>query len=259
MERVRHLLDSLYARNDIKYQRNGVVLLIWLLAILLAVPVCAYTEEESYITQISSQPIKLKYGIRFSEDEMKFLISPEGAASKKLMDSVHDDLASGYRIADMDIDPKRIVLLLDTTVGSMIRIAQWDNEERAYSITDWPELPDVFLDTYHDGEAVFFEWFDESSADSGSVVMVTLEEMEGQWYVTRFTDAMTYSAEMTETGYLFCDYWEYEAEEYQHCFLSPTQMGNVPWTHIAEMIEEYDVLFPLRPALNDEYWDETEE
>ena len=259
MERVRHLLDSLCVRNDIKYQRNGVVLLIWLLMILLAVPVCAYTEENTYFTQISSQPVKLKYGIKLSQDEMEPLVSSEGTASKMLMDSVHDDLTSGYRIVDMDIDPERIVLLLDTTVDSMIRIAQWDNEEGTYSITDWPELPDVFLDTYHDGKAVIFECTDESFSDSGLDVMVTLEEMDGLWHVTRFTDAMTYSAEMTETGYLFCDYWEYEAEEYQYCFLSPTQMGKVTWTHIAEMIEEYNVLFPLRPALNDDYWDEAEE
>ena len=233
-------------------------LIIWFIVILMSIPVCAHTEDSSFFTQISSQPVKLKNEIILSEDKSEPLISDEGTASQKLMAAVHDDLTCGYRVVDMDISPRRIVLLLDTTVASMIRIAQWDNENQTYSITDWPEMPDVFLDTYHDGNAVFFEWFDEAFADSEPVVMVSLEEQEGLWHVTRFTDAMTYSAEMTESGYLFCDYWEYEAEEYQHHVFSSTQMGDVTWEHIVEMIEEYNVLFPQRPSLIDNSWDETE-
>lgn len=230
----------------------------WLIVVLLTFSACAHTADSQFFSQISSQPVKLKDGTLLHEDETEPLISSEGMASQRLMNSVHDDLTSGYRVVDMDIHPSRIVLLLDTIDDSLIRIAQWNNEERTYIITNWPDLPDVYLDTYHDGNAVLFEWHDESFTNSVSDLMVTLEEIEGQWHVVRFTDALTYYVEKTDIGYLFCDYWEYETEEYQYFFTSPTQMGEVTWTHIVGMIDEYNALFPLRPALNDAYWDEEE-
>lgn len=230
--------------------------IVWLLVILWALPAFTQTEDDAFFTQIVNQPVKLKDDALLSEDETVSLISSEGTASRELMDSVHDDLTSGYRVADMDVDTKRIVLLLETTDGAIIRIAQWNKKEEAYAITDWCDLPNVILDSYHDGDAVLFECFNKSVADSDSAVFITIEESDGLWYVTSFTDAVTYSAENTNTGYLFCDYWEYEAEEYQCHLESPTLMGEVTWMRILEMIKEYDALFPLRPAVDESYWDE---
>lgn len=233
--------------------------IVLFLVIFLSLSAFVHPADDSFSSQIVSQPVKLKDNALLSEDETASLISSEGTASRELMDSVYDDLTSGYRVADMDVDPKRIVLLLETTDGAIIRIAQWNEKEKAYVITDWRDLPNnVFLDTYHDGDAVLFECFDESVADSESAVLITIEESDGLWHVTSFTDAMTYSAEKTNTGYMFCDYWEYEAEEYQWHFESPTQMGKVTWMHLLEMINEYNTLFPLRPAMDEGYWDEVD-
>lgn len=222
-------------------------------------PVYAYTEDDSFYIQVISQPVKLKNSSFLWEEDAEPLISPEGMVSPKLMDSVHDDLSGGYRVVDMDVHPNRIVLLLDTTDCFLIRIAQWNEEGQTYVIADLPGMPNVILDTYHDGESVFFECFSESFSDNEPTVLVTLEELDGLWHVTRFTDAMTYSAEKTETGYIFCDYWDCESEEYQYHFFSPTQLSEVTWVHIIQMVDEYNLLFPLRPALEETYCDEANE
>jgi len=232
--------------------------MVWLLIALLLFPAWACAKDSLFFAQIPCQPIKLKEGTLFSEDEMEVLISPEGTADRQLIDSVHDELTDGYRIVDMDIHHNRIVMLLETIDSYCIRIAQWNEEEQTYRINNWPDLPEVFLDTYHDGHAVFFEYYEEFPDDFSPVFMVTIEETEDQWHVTRFTDGQTYTAKMTETGYLFCDYYEYDLEEYQYAFLAPTKMGEITWTHLTEMTNEFNARFPLRPALNDAYWDELE-
>ena len=97
--------------------------IVWLFVILLSLPVYAYTEDVPFYTQVIGQPVKLKDSTLLSGEDAEPLISPEGMVSPKLMDSVHDDLSGGYRVADMDVAPNRIVLLLDTTDYFLIRIA----------------------------------------------------------------------------------------------------------------------------------------
>lgn len=232
---------------------------VCLLVVILLLTGCAYQEESLFYTRISEQPIKLKDGTLLPEGETESLVDSDGIVSQVLIDAVHDDLTGGYRIADMDVDAKRILMLLAADDGYLLRIAQWNDEKQTYALTDWPHLPEIYLDTFHDGDAVFFQWESESYADSVSRIMLTIEEEEGKWHVMRFTDGNTFSAEKTEDGYLFGDYWLYEDDAFQHPFMTQTEMGEVSWVHIMEMIDEYNALFLQRPALNDDYWEEVEE
>lgn len=225
-----------------------------LLMVLLSLPIFSRAEDAPFLALPNYQPVKLRSDVVLVVDETEPLLSPEGIASQRLMNAVHEELTGGYRV--VDVHGNRIVLLLATSETSLLRIAQWNEATRTYTITDWPDLPDVYLDTYHDGNSVLFAYCDESSAECEAQIMLALEELDGKWQIIGFTDAMTYYAERTETGFLFCDYWECEDSAYHYSFTSQTEAGKITWCVLTEMIDEYNALFPLRPALNDAYWDE---
>lgn len=162
-----------------------------------------------------------------------------------------------YNILDIDISDERILLFLEDNEHYFLRIATWDDALGEYSTIDSGYLPaDSWLDTFHDGNAVFltvpYSIFNvDNSLTLSDWLFITFKNSEGQWYLTSYTDSQSFTAKLSDHTYLFNDYYE-PSTEYAWEMDSELLFEGFTVAALLESIDTYNTLYSHRPSLSEE-------
>ena len=117
-----------------------------------------------------------------------------------------------------DISSLRVLLLLaDADGNKYLQAAVWDADSATYAITRSSNLPEnAYLDTYHDGDAIFLSvgYDTPGFAESGDLddlawLYITAEWTDTDvWVVTDVTDGFSFFADYDDGQYVIRDYWD---------------------------------------------------
>ena len=130
---------------------------------------------------------------------------PGNAINPQFGDQISPSLTNGDTVVEGDISGLRVLLLLEDADGNKyLQAAVWDADSETYAITRSQHLPEnVYLDTYHEGDAIFVSvgYETEAFAESGDLddlswLYITAEWKDaGEWVVTDVTDGNSFYAD----------------------------------------------------------------
>ena len=191
------------------------------------------------------QPIAIKHDCPIDVSNIDQYVSHTGAVSAELWPFVHSMLIDERSIIAMDTDTQRIILLLADNEGVIARIAVWDHERQCYNTIDSPCLPrESFLDSYHDGNAVFIH----SMNTKMTSFYLTFECYDQDWILTYFNNGYTIWASKEGNGYILNDYYV-PSDQTAMIKEGIISFSDFNIQEIDDWFQEYDRVFPDHPSL----------
>ena len=179
--------------------------IIIILTMLLTVFQLASAEgARKFITVDGCVPLEIREDSTVTAAE---LITPKlgNAINPQFGDQISPSLTNGDTVVGGDISSLRVLLLLEDADGNKyLQAAVWDADSATYAITRGQHLPgNVYLDTYHEGDAIFVAvgYETEAFAESGDLddlawLYITVEWTDaGAWVVTDVTDGNSFYAD----------------------------------------------------------------
>lgn len=182
-----------------------IIILTMLLALL---PLASAEGARDFITADGCVPLEIRLDIA-NRDELlpEDVIKPQwgNVINPQFAGLIHPSLTNGDTVVDGDVSGLRVLFLLEDADGNKyLQAAVWDADSETYAITRSQYLPEnVYLDTYHEGDAIFVsvgyetEAFAESAdLDDLAWLYITAEWTDaGEWVVTDVTDGNSFYAD----------------------------------------------------------------
>ncbi len=196
--------------------KQTVFLILLMLVLLLPL---ASAEGRTFITVDDCVPLEIRAGSAVTAEE---LIVPKwgNVINPQFGDQISPSLTNGDTVVEGDISSLRVLLLLaDADGNKYLQAAVWDADSATYAITRSSNLPEnAYLDTYHEGDAIFLSVGYDSpgvgdSGDLGALawLFITAEWTDtGAWVVTDVTDGFSFFADYDGGQYVVRDYWDEE-------------------------------------------------
>lgn len=194
--------------------KQTVFLILLMLVLLLPL---ASAEGGAFITVDDCVPLEIRAGSAVTAEEI-IMSKWENVINPQFGDQIHPSLTNGDTVVQGDISSLRVLLLLEDADGNKyLQAAVWDADSETYAITRSSNLPEnAYLDTYHEGDAIFLSvgYDTPGFAESGDLddlawLYITAEWMDaGAWVVNDVTDGFSFFADYDGGQYVVRDYWD---------------------------------------------------